>query len=156
MVEPQIVEFEARWQQQACELIARCLKEFGYDFEPEGLDQDVAEISAHYGGEKSRFWVMLQGDAVVGTVGIRQLDGNTCELKRMDLARELRGQGHGRRLLQTAVKFAREVGYRRIVLNTAEGMSAARWLYSRFGFKEIAPYNDNPRAACYMALDLDA
>lgn len=155
MVGLEIVEFEPRWQQQASALIARCLKEFGYDLEPEGLDQDVADIGAHYSGEKSRFWVMLQGQTVVGTVGIRRIDEQTCELKRMDLSRELRGQGHGRRLLQTAVAFAREAGYRRIVLNTAEGMSAARWLYSRFGFKEIAPYNDNPRAAFYMALELD-
>jgi GNAT superfamily N-acetyltransferase len=41
----------------------------------------------------------------------------------------------GNRLMQKAVSFCKNNGYRRVYLWTFEGLQAARHLYEKFGFK---------------------
>lgn len=47
----------------------------------------------------------------------------------------LRGQGIGRKLMQTAIDFCDEKGYTRVTLGTFAGLNAARHLYESFGFE---------------------
>jgi GNAT superfamily N-acetyltransferase len=47
------------------------------------------------------------------------------------------GLGFGNRLMEEAISFCKKGGYRRIYLNTFEGLHPARHLYEKFGFKLI-------------------
>jgi ribosomal protein S18 acetylase RimI-like enzyme len=95
------------------------------------------------------------GDAPVGCAGVRKLSGELCEMKRLYVRNEFRGLAIGRRLAVQLLAQARELGYRRMVLDTLEGMSEARRLYASLGFRECASYYDNPLAGVkYMELDL--
>ncbi|MGH8199030.1 MAG: GNAT family N-acetyltransferase [Steroidobacteraceae bacterium] len=53
-------------------------------------------------------------------------------------ARRLRGRGLGRRLMQEAMQFCRESGYRRIYLTTLPRLDAALHLYEEFGFTMVS------------------
>jgi GNAT superfamily N-acetyltransferase len=44
----------------------------------------------------------------------------------------------GSRLVNECVQFARDAGYRKVVLWTQKNLSAARQIYSRVGFQKIA------------------
>ena len=77
-------------------------------------------------------------------------------MKRLFVAESARGRGIGRQLAREAVRAATRLGYSRMVLDTLEGMVAARQIYSSLGFKRIDPYYANPLpGAQFMALDLD-
>ena len=90
------------------------------------------------------FWVLLDGEEVVGTCGVRALGETACELKRMYFLPRVRGLGWGRRMGQTTLDWARNAGFQTMRLDTDFQLVAARRLYESLGFHEIPRYNDSP------------
>jgi putative acetyltransferase len=116
-------------------LVSRVLGEFGLTFGA-GSDTDaqLAALPASYAARGGRFWVALDGDAVIGTCGLFPVAPDVLELRKMYLAEAARGRGLGRRLLECALAFARERGARRVVLDTTEQMQRAIAFYESNGF----------------------
>ena len=77
-------------------------------------------------------------------------------MKRLYLRPQFRGKGIGRLLANKIIADAREIGYRRMRLDTVEPvMKDAVAMYRKLGFKDIEPYRPNPMAgAMYMELEL--
>jgi len=122
------------------------------------LDSDIICIEEHYNIYNAGcFWVTESTDnntnnQIIGTIAIRNLKQFefTCELKRMYVLREFRRLGIGQKMLDTAIDFAKSVGYKRIVLDSSKHLDAARTLYLKKGFVDIRRYNDNYRADVFM------
>ncbi|MGW4965644.1 GNAT family N-acetyltransferase [Nonomuraea sp. NPDC004186] len=72
----------------------------------------------------------------VGHVLLRRL-GEEVELKRMYVAPSLRGSGVARFLLAAAEEAARELGARRVILQTGDRQPDAIRLYEREGYTRI-------------------
>lgn len=126
--------------------------------EPTWSEEFLADDPLALAPPSGVFVVARRGERVVGCAGLR-LEGTDVppgagEIKRMWVDPEMRGQGLGRRLLAHLTDLAREAGLRRIVLDTADDLTAARALYLREGFVEIEPYNANPYAHHWYAHDL--
>ena len=85
-------------------------------------------------------------DRMAGCVAVRPMDGAICELKRLYVRSAYRGTGLGRRLTETALQAAREMGYRRIRLDTLPQMQAAQRLYEDLGFHDIPAHYGEPIA----------
>ena len=66
-----------------------------------------------------------------GCVGVRALPDSegVCEMKRLYVTPEERGHGVGARLAMAAIKAAKEIGYRKILLDTLPNMRMAVKLY---------------------------
>jgi GNAT superfamily N-acetyltransferase len=79
-----------------------------------------------------------------GCVAIQVLEEGICEMKRMYVSPDFRGQGIGQELIKSIVEAAKNRNFRRIRLDTHPQMLAAQKLYQNFGFKEIERYNQNP------------
>jgi GNAT superfamily N-acetyltransferase len=76
-------------------------------------------------------------------------------VKRLYVRPVARGQGLGGELARRVVELAREIGYRRLVLDTLAPMAEARRLYGSLGFREIPAYYANPLSGViYMELVL--
>jgi putative acetyltransferase len=123
-------------------------------------DPEVDHMSVAYGRPRAAYWVVVDGERIVGGGGVAPLDqgsDDTCELRKMYFLPEARGRGAGAALLVRCLDAARELGYRKCYLETLERMDAARKLYARFGFAKLcAPMGHTGHFGCdsYYALDL--
>ena len=81
----------------------------------------------------------------VGCVALK-LSADIGEIKRMWVSPASRGLGVGQKLLEAVEELAREIGLRKLQLDTNRRLVAARSLYLRNGYTEIPAYNDNPYA----------
>jgi ribosomal protein S18 acetylase RimI-like enzyme len=107
---------------------------------------EVAALPGSYAPPRGR--ILIARDArgtAVGCVALRPIapDG-TCEMKRLYVAPEARGQGLGARLVEAIVGEAEAIGYREMRLDTLPTMTGAIALYRRMGFAPMAPYYDTP------------
>ena len=57
-----------------------------------------------------------------------------------------RGLGVGKRPLQALENKARSLGYRTVCLETNKALTEAQQLYRSSGYREVAPFNDEPYA----------
>ncbi len=129
----------------------------GEEVDPDGLDHDVADWQHEYGGATGAMLVVVDPDGrVVGTAAVRRLEPGVAELKRMWLRPEQRGRGLADRLMERVLVEARALGAKVLRLDSERRLAAAVRLYRRYGFREIADYNRNPRADVWMELPLPA
>ncbi len=115
-------------------LISSVLRSYGITPDEHTTDQDLVDIQAYYWNSKGAFFVLLDGQEVIGTVALHHETDALCELCRMYLAPQYRGQGLGRRLLEHSVREARVSGFKEMYLKTASVLVEAIALYQRAGF----------------------
>ena len=95
------------------------------------------------------------GSTPVGCAALKALDDTRCEMKRLYVRPEYRGQGIARALVHQLMQEARVAGYRQMVLDTFPFLPEAITLYKREGFYEIERYNDNPMpGSVYLCCEL--
>lgn len=110
------------------------LPRYGYADPPEA---DPSEFAPPHG----LFLVGYdQAGEPVACGGYRPHGPDTVEIKKMYVRRDLRGSGHGRRLLLALEHAARQAGARRIILETGVHNHEALALYTRSGFHPTPAY----------------
>jgi putative acetyltransferase len=123
----------------ARELIFVALREHGLRPDPDGTDADLADIEGQFHQRGGRFDVLVNaGGEIVGTVALFRWDDATVELRKMYLRADHRHRGLGRLLLAHALNAARELGFRRMTLETATVLREAIQLYEHHGFRRAA------------------
>lgn len=148
----------AEWA-EAARLIRAYLASLEFSIDFQGLDPELEDPAASYGppdGLALLARTAASGPAV-GFTGVRAFDraAGDAELKRMYLEPGARGLGLGRALGEAAVGGARDLGYRRLLLDSRRSLTEACALYRRLGFVEVRAYRHNPfDDAVFMALDL--
>jgi putative acetyltransferase len=83
---------------------------------------------------RNAFWVVEAGGRIIGMLGIEQRDHASTELRRMYLDPGYRGRGIAQRMLACAEARARELGFAKLVLSTAEVQQAALAFYRKSGY----------------------
>ena len=123
----------------------------------QSFEAELAGLPGEYAPPTGRLFLALIGGRPVGCVALRRLDEETAEMKRLYVRPDRRGEGLGRHLVDQTIAAARQLGYRRLRLDTVPSMVEANGLYAALGFRDIAPYRENPIAgARYLELTLRA
>lgn len=97
--------------------------------------------------------IRAEGDPIA-CGGVKRLEPGVAEIKRMYVAPSHRGRGIGRVLLGGLERRCRELGYRRVRLDTGPEQPAARAIYERAGYRRIPDYNRNPYASYWFEKEL--
>ena len=128
----------------------------GRDLSFQGFDQEMASLPGAYSAPGGRlFYAELDG-APAGCVGVRPFSEGVCEMKRLYVEPSMRGNGVGRDLAMAAIRCAKDLGYRRIMLDTLPEMRMAQKLYRELGFTEAPSYYQTPiEGTMFLALDLE-
>ena len=138
------------------------IKEYIYSL-PFKLDfQDVERELDKFPGEyspefKGTILLAYINGTPVGVVALRKIEDHICEMKRLYVKEEARGRGIGRYLSIALMERARELGYKKMRLDTLYSMTPAVSLYKSLGFYEIPPYRYNPLPdALFMEIELES
>ncbi|MDP3804634.1 MAG: GNAT family N-acetyltransferase [Candidatus Omnitrophota bacterium] len=99
-------------------------------------DSDLDKINETYGGGRDSFFVLDEAGEVVGTVGVKEESKDEALLRRLFVDLKHRKRGYGTELLEKAVAFCMENGYKRIYFRCTDRMSDAMKLCLKKGFKE--------------------
>jgi GNAT superfamily N-acetyltransferase len=99
-----------------------------------GVAERFGEFVKQYDPRKDLFAVAELDGRIVGSIVIHGLDHNIAMLRYFLLHPDARGRGAGRELMNRAIEFCRERGFRKVVLWTISELKAAAHLYRDFGF----------------------
>jgi ribosomal protein S18 acetylase RimI-like enzyme len=154
--------FEFRFAESAAEiafireLFLEYAQSLGFSLCFQSFDKELAGLPGDYAPPGGRLILAMLGEQPAGCVALHKLDSEVCEMKRLYVRPEYRGKGLGLALAERIIAQARQIGYKQLRLDTVEPMmQTAVAMYRKLGFREIAPYRENPiEGALYMELKL--
>lgn len=114
------------------------------DLSFQDFEKELSNIKVQYNAPNGCLFLVFDGDQAIGCAGVRKLDEETAELKRMYVKDGYRGLKIGVHLLERSIEKSGALGYKKMRLDTLASMTRAQELYRSFGFYEISPYRFNP------------
>src|SRR3954447_23377549 len=124
----------------------------------QNFDKELAGLPGDYAPPWGRLLIAYLGGDAAGCVALHEFEPGISEMKRLYVRPAFRGKRVGLALAKGIIETGREIGYKRMRLDTVPSeMADAVKMYGRLGFREIAPYRVNPQpGTLYMELDLAA
>lgn len=104
-------------------------------------DEDLKHIPSVYTENGGAFFVMEERSGrtspkIIGMGAIKKVNVQTAEIKRMRISPPYQGRGLGGRILHFLEKKAKELGYKKLLLDTTVEQKTALHLYTKNGFRE--------------------
>ena len=105
------------------------------------FDDMLDHLSSYYDREGRAYFVLLRDGILAGGIGIAEFEGikDCCELQKLYLRQDMQGNGAGYCMVEFIEEKARELGYRKIYLETHTNLAAAIHIYEKLGYQRIDP-----------------
>lgn len=129
---------------QARLLFAEYVASLGFDVSFQNVADELARLPGRYAPPSGRLLLALYEDRAAGCVALKQLNDETCEMKRLYVKPQYRNLRIGKALVDALIREAQMVGYQRMRLTTVMTMERAISIYQSWGFKEIPAYCYHP------------
>lgn len=126
-------------KEEVREVVLEVLLEHGFEYD-RLKDTDLNDINAYYFSKGGTFFVGIDEGSVIGTAGVRKLDGNLCEIRRIYLKKNYRGKGNGEKLFLAALDFAGK-NCTGAMLKTDSTLKNAINMYLKHGFYFVEEKN---------------
>ncbi|MBV9625089.1 MAG: GNAT family N-acetyltransferase [Acidobacteria bacterium] len=138
------------------ELFSEYAQSLGFSLCFQSFDAELKNLPGDYAPPSGRLLLLTVDLAPAGCVALHRLAAELCEMKRLYVRPQFRAKGLGKLLAERVIDEARQIGYRKIRLDTvAPIMATAVSIYRNLGFQEIAPYRSNPiEGTLYLELAL--
>lgn len=123
--------------------------------ELQNYDEEIKHLEVKYGMPDGRLYVVYCDGKLAGCIGLRKIDDQNCEMKRLYVRPQFRGKKIGNLLIEKIIADVKAIGYSYMLLDTLPFLQSAIHMYKKCGFYEIESYNDSPMdTSIYMKLDL--
>ena len=123
--------------------------------EIQNYDAELKHLEKKYGLPEGRLYLAYKDEDLAGCIGLKKIDSINCEMKRLYVRPQFRGENIGNILIQKIINDAKEIGYQYMLLDTLPFLKSAVHMYKKYGFYEIDSYNDSPmKSSIFMKLDL--
>ena len=123
--------------------------------EIQNYDKELLHLEEKYWFPDGRLYLAYEKGELAGCIGLRKMDSQNSEMKRLYVRPQFRGKHIGDQLIEKIIADAKEIGYSYMLLDTLPFLESAIYLYKKYGFYEIESYNDSPMStSIYMKLEL--
>jgi GNAT superfamily N-acetyltransferase len=128
----------ALWTRINRELAPPDMRELFEQYIATAINGELRQLQGIFSeAKRNAFWVVEADKDIVGTFGIESRSEDSTELRRMYLDRGHRTRGIAQRMLQHSEAWARELGFSRMILSTAEVQKAAIVFYGKNGYQLV-------------------
>lgn len=131
----------------------------GVDLSYQNFGEEMATLPGAYAAPQGRLFFAEVDGQPAGCVGIRPMTEGSegmGEMKRLYVDPAQRSKGVGHKLALAGIRAAKEIGYRKLVVDTLPAMRMAVKLYRELGFLDApAYYKTSVEGEMFLALDLD-
>ena len=102
------------------------------------VDEIVYRFVEQYDPETDCLKILECNGVPAGSIAIAKADEETAQLRFFMLEPEMRQRGYGNRLMDMALDFCREKGYKKVFLLTITAQVIARHVYETHGFYKVS------------------
>lgn len=99
---------------------------------------DLKNIAGYYQTGGGQFWIAVENERVVGTIGLMPADNNCGILKKFFVRKEYRSKKLGLALYQKLLEYAETKGIHTLILDTTSVAVQSHKFYEKAGFKRIS------------------
>lgn len=129
-----------------------------FDLGYQAIEKELVTLPGAYASPQGCLLLAKSNGKPVGCIALRPHSLEICELKRMYVRPNFRGQGIGRMLCAQIIQIAKLAGYSLIRLDSEVSLSSARKIYTDAGFHSASPYYEVPEGSrdrtIFMELNL--
>ena len=107
-----------------------------YGLKPGAIDHCLEDIDLNYFQKGGFFGIVFNSiGQIIATGGLCRINDESAEIRKMYILKEHRGKGLGKFILTELIKIAKDFGFDRLELETAEVLTEAIGLYRKYGFQ---------------------
>lgn len=110
-------------------------KEFGYDLTFRDFIEESVNGFIKRSDPEEIIFILELDEKQSGSVSIKKVNDTTAQLDLFLVEPNVRGTGYGQKLIEKAISFSKDSGFKTIILWTNSELKSARRIYERVGFK---------------------
>ena len=134
-----IRQFEEKYTQDIIDIVLHFQNDGTRPYVTVDDQPDLLNIVESYINNGGNFWIATDNDKLIGTIGIMPYSAEIAVLKKFFVYESYQGTPNhiGRKLYDVLLSFAREKGYRIILLDTQRNTERAHKFYKKAGFRKV-------------------
>ncbi|MCJ7757859.1 MAG: GNAT family N-acetyltransferase [Gillisia sp.] len=118
-------------------------------------DEVLGDPEKHIIKPGGNIFFAREGKRILGTVALIKIEDNVFELTKMAVTPQAQGKKIGQKLMVHALEFAKEQGWKTLILYSNRKLENAIYIYKKYGFEEIPLEDNNPYARGDIKMKLE-